>query len=136
MSTHEPFSAFDGWWVGRWGDMDVAHLWLTIRPGLQLVALADGGVRQRGINLRDEGALCGLVIAPDGTERIHGGRFEPAAKDQPAHLVWRTPTRIYRERVTCADGRKTYEIVETILDRDRVRPGTVARYRPASAPSR
>ena len=129
MRDDAPFRAFEGWWAGQWGRMPVAHLWLTVQPGVQLVLISDGGHRKQGINLMtDDGVICGLVMDGDGRERLHQGRFFPATANSSAYLKWLTPQRNYYERVTCSDRGPTYRIVEQIVDGDRKRWGTVARY--------
>lgn len=131
MDPSAPFAAFEGWWAGRWGDMEVAHLWLTVAPGVQLVALADGQTRRWGINLRHDGVLCGLVVSPNGRERLHHGRFQEADGHRPARLVWSTPNRVYQERVSCQRGRRVYEILEEIREEEGLRPGMTAQYQAA-----
>ncbi|MEO1338100.1 MAG: hypothetical protein AAFV29_20820 [Myxococcota bacterium] len=127
-TAEAPFAAFEGWWVGQWGDMPVTHLWMTVAEGVQLVAIDDAGIRRTGINLHWAGTICGLVISPDGRERRHYGRFVAATGETAAHLLWTTPQRDYRERVMCEQGRSVYEIEERIIALGRARRGMRARY--------
>lgn len=129
MRGDAPFAAFEGFWNGRWNDTDVAHLWLTIEPGVQLVLLSDDGVVSQGINLiAEDNKVCGLVVTPDGKERLHQGRFFAATDRSPAYLKWLTPKRHYYERVTHLNDERRYEILEEIVDGKETRWGTVARY--------
>ena len=124
-----PFDAFEGKWSGRWQTMPVRHLWRTVSPGVQLVVIRDGEMVRHGINLQlPDGQICGLVVAPDGTERPHHGRFFPATSESPAYLRWLTPHSIYRERVTCGPSERAYIIVEERITGNRVSPGTIAVY--------
>ncbi len=134
MRGSAPFAAFEGSWQGRWRDIEVAHLWLTVAPGVQLVLLSNNGALSRGINLISDGnQICGIVVDPGGEERAHQGRFFEAAPEHPAHLRWLTPDRNYYERVTCDGGERRYEIVEEILGDTGPRRGTYARYAPPAS---
>ena len=129
MRADAPFAAFEGWWRGQWDGIAVAHLWFTVEPGAQLVAISDGGVLKRGINLREPGGeLCGLVIEPNGFERVHQGRYFPRTATSPAYLKWLTPGRNYYERVACRDGQPMYEIFEEVLNEGGRRWKTFAQY--------
>lgn len=131
MNRERPFAAFEGWWQGRWNDIETKHLWLTVEPGVQLVLLSNDGVISKGINLVSvDQEICGIVEAPDGSERLHQGRFVEASGHRAAHLKWFTPDRNYTETVTCDDGERRYEIVEEIFDRRGARRGTAATYAP------
>ena len=134
MDPEAPFRAFEGRWSGRWGEMEVEHLWRTVAPGVQLVMILDGGVAKPGINLREDELLCGIVVEADGTERLHSGRFVPAQDGRSSHLEWQAGGHIYRERVTCADGRRRYEIQESVRRSDGYEPGVRAHYAPPMAP--
>ena len=127
-----PFAAFEGMWLGEWGTMPVRHLWVSADANAQLVIVEDANRAQRGINYRDgRGALCGLVLQPDGEERLHEG-FATGAEQ----LLWATPERSYLERVLRAnDGTHRYEIVEVEFSFRGPRLGTTTRYRPALRPA-
>lgn len=113
MDPEAPFRAFEGRWRGDWNGMPVDHVWRTVADGVQLVLIEDGGVRKPGINLAHEGTICGIVIDAEGQERLHSGRFV-ASGEAPAYVEWRTEHSIYRERVTCRDGQRRYEIEERL----------------------
>ncbi len=131
MRFDRPFAAFEGWWQGRWGDVGVAHLWLTVAPGAQLVLLHNDGVASRGINLLvGPNEICGIVIEPNGVERVHQGRFFKATSKRASYLKWLTPGRNYYEAVSCDEGERRYEIVEEVIGPTGPRLGIIARYAP------
>lgn len=136
MSAAQPFAAFEGWWRGQWSDIDVEHLWLTVEPGVQLVLLSNDGVVSRGINLvAGPNEICGIVMGPDGGERLHQGRFVAATEERASYLMWLTPGRNYYEAVSCEHRERRYEIVEEIVGPTGPRLGTVARYAPPQSAS-
>ena len=128
MDPGAPFKAFEGRWSGRWGDMPVEHLWRTVEPGVQLVVIKDGDVHKVGINLHDGRQICGIVVEADGQERLHTGRFISGETMDEAHLEWRAGDHVYRERVTCADDRRQYEIEEWVRTQDAYEPGVRTQY--------
>lgn len=126
INERTPFLVFEG----RWREMPVEHTWRTVDVGTQLVLIRDGDVYKRGINVRINTNLCGIVMESSGQERRHAGRFVAGGGDYGPHLELRTEDRIYRKRVTCDRGRRRYEIRETILEGHGAEPHLRAVYAP------
>lgn len=111
----DPFVPFEGRWRGRWGSLEMHHLWRSARPGVQLVLMkssgpASSGSVARGINFQHEHALCGWVVSEEAGEE----RWIPHhAIEIPGGLRWFAPERRYDERVLHTAAGRRYLVEET-----------------------